>query len=129
MIEGSREVIDLKFGFGDPAFLHHQLDTADKLGKSREQNVARLLWDINASHFFFTVGFVFLVSGVNLESGDAQEIGITYEMMQVCEGSLCFKSCLQVVKKMKVFENFFFFFFGPNPFNFYENSEGLIKGR
>lgn len=53
MIEGSREVIDLKFGFGDPAFLHHQLDTGDKL-----------------------------VSGVNLESGDVQEIGITYEMMQ-----------------------------------------------
>lgn len=53
VIEGSREVIDLKFGFGDPAFLHHQLDTADKL-----------------------------VSGVNLESGDVQEIGITYEMMQ-----------------------------------------------
>ena len=80
--------------------------------------------------FFFTVGFVFLVSGVNLESGDAQEIGITYEMMQVCEGSLCFKSCLQVVKKMKVFENYFFlFFFGPNPFNFYENSEGLMKGK
>lgn len=65
--------------------------------------------------FFFTVGFVFLVSGVNLESGDAQEIGITYEMMQVCEGSLCFKSCLQVVKKMKVFENFFFLFFRPQP--------------
>lgn len=53
VIEGSREVIDLKFGFGDPAFLHHQLDTGDKL-----------------------------VSGVNLESGDVQEIGITYEMMQ-----------------------------------------------
>lgn len=28
---------------------------------------------------------VLLVSGVNLESADAQEIGITYEMMQVCE--------------------------------------------
>ena len=67
------------------------------------------------SFFFFTVGFVFLVSGVNLESGDAQEIGITYEMMQVCEGSLCFKSCLQVVKKMKVFENSFFLFFRPQP--------------
>lgn len=55
------------------------------------------------------------MSGVNLESGDAQEIGITYEMMQVCEGSLCFKSCLQVVKKMKVFENSFFLFFRPQP--------------
>ena len=33
VIEGSREVIDLKFGFGDPSFLHHQQDTADKLGK------------------------------------------------------------------------------------------------
>jgi len=53
VIEGSREVIDLKFGFGDPSFLHHQQNTADKL-----------------------------VSGVNLESADAQEIGITYEMMQ-----------------------------------------------
>lgn len=53
VIEGSREVIDLKFGFGDPLVLHHQQDTADKL-----------------------------VSGVNLESADAQEIGITYEMMQ-----------------------------------------------
>lgn len=53
VIEGSREVIDLKFGFGDPLFLHHQQDTAEKL-----------------------------VSGVNLESADAQEIGITYEMMQ-----------------------------------------------
>lgn len=52
MIEGSREVIDLKFGFGDPAFLHHQLDTADKLGRFREQNVARLLWDINGVIFF-----------------------------------------------------------------------------
>lgn len=30
---------------------------------------------------------VLLVSGVNLESADAQEIGITYEMMQVCECS------------------------------------------
>ena len=36
MIEGSREVIDLKFGFGDPLFLHHLEDTADKLGKTRE---------------------------------------------------------------------------------------------
>lgn len=53
VIEGSREVIDLKFGFGEPSFLHHQQDTADKL-----------------------------VSGVNLESADGQEIGITYEMMQ-----------------------------------------------
>ncbi|KAM7451535.1 Serine/threonine-protein kinase Nek10 [Porites harrisoni] len=53
VIEGSREVIDLKFGFGDPLFLHHLEDTADKL-----------------------------VNGVNLETADAQEIGITYEMMQ-----------------------------------------------
>ena len=29
--------------------------------------------------------FLFPVSGVNLESADAQEIGITYEMMQVRE--------------------------------------------
>ena len=36
VIEGSREVIDLKFGFGDPAFLHHQQDTADKLGTSNK---------------------------------------------------------------------------------------------
>ena len=36
MIEGSQEVIDLKFGFGDPLFLHHLEDTADKLGKKRE---------------------------------------------------------------------------------------------
>ena len=60
MIEGSREVIDLKFRFGDPAFLHHQLDTADKLGRSREQNVAKLLWDINVSHFFFYCWFCVL---------------------------------------------------------------------
>jgi len=33
VIEGSREVIDLKFGFGDPLVLHHQQDTADKLGE------------------------------------------------------------------------------------------------
>ena len=36
MIEGSQEVIDLKFGFGDPLFLHHLEDTADKLGKTKE---------------------------------------------------------------------------------------------
>ena len=36
MIEGSQEVIDLKFGFGDPLFLNHLQDTADKLGKTRE---------------------------------------------------------------------------------------------
>ena len=36
VIEGSQEVIDLKFGFGDPLFLHHLEDTADKLGKKRE---------------------------------------------------------------------------------------------
>lgn len=36
MIEGSQEVIDLKFGFGDPLFLHHLEDTTDKLGKKRE---------------------------------------------------------------------------------------------
>jgi len=29
--------------------------------------------------------FLFPVSGVNLESADAQEIGITYEVMQVRE--------------------------------------------
>ena len=39
VIECSREVIDLKFGFGDPAFLHHQQDTADKLGKSSRGGV------------------------------------------------------------------------------------------
>jgi len=37
VIECSREVIDLKFGFGDPAFLHHQQDTADKLGKQQRR--------------------------------------------------------------------------------------------
>ena len=42
MIEGSREVIDLKFGFGDPAFLHHQQDTADKLGESSQGGVGGL---------------------------------------------------------------------------------------
>ena len=35
----------------------------------------------------YTVVSVLLVSRVNLESADAQEIGITYEMMQVCECS------------------------------------------
>ena len=39
VIECSREVIDLKFGFGDPAFLHHQQDAADKLGKSSKGGV------------------------------------------------------------------------------------------
>ena len=39
VIECSREVIDLKFGFGDPSFLHHQQDTADKLGKSSRGGV------------------------------------------------------------------------------------------
>lgn len=39
VIECSREVIDLKFGFGDPSFLHHQQDTADKLGTSSKGGV------------------------------------------------------------------------------------------
>ena len=51
VIEGSREVIDLKFGFGDPSFLHHQQDTADKLGKAME------CWLVYCAQFF-QVGFL-----------------------------------------------------------------------
>ena len=97
VIEGSREVIDLKFGFGDPTFLHHQQDTADKLGKSMEGGVGGealiYLWHSLDSTIIFCfqlsiVICVLLVSGVNLESADGQEIGITYEMMQVGENVL-----------------------------------------
>ena len=94
VIECSREVIDLKFGFGDPAFLHHQQDTADKLGKSSKGGVGGescvYLRHCSLLCYIFNlciVASVLLVSGVNLESADAQEIGITYEMMQVCECS------------------------------------------
>lgn len=95
VIECSREVIDLKFGFGDPAFLHHQQDTADKLGKSSKGGVGELsyvyLRDVASLLCYIfnlcIVVSVLSVSGVNLESADAQEIGITYEMMQVCECS------------------------------------------
>ena len=95
MIECSREVIDLKFGFGDPAFLHHQQDTADKLGKSSKGGVGEEIYVyvcdvVSLLCYIFNlciVVSVLLVSGVNLESADAQEIGITYEMMQVCEYS------------------------------------------
>lgn len=97
VIECSREVIDLKFGFGDPAFLQHQQDTADKLGKSSKGGMGGEVFvylDEIASLFSRILRFelsivvsILLVSGVNLESADAQEIGITYEMMQVCECS------------------------------------------
>ena len=95
VIEGSREVIDLKFGFGDPSFLHHQQDTADKLGKSITDGglVETLGYYTVRFSGRFPVFLTFLsisvlsVSGVNLESADAQEIGITYEMMQVRECS------------------------------------------
>ena len=42
---------------------------------------------------FCLVVSVLLVSGVNLESADAQEIGITYEMMQVCDTKVFLSIC------------------------------------